>query len=65
MVAEQVMSGESQKTNLEEQNLVGLEQTVSNKKAPYGCIQANDNFFAIIFQNNKNNYFESNCTIFI
>lgn len=27
MVAEQVLGGESQKTNLEEQNLVGLEQT--------------------------------------
>jgi hypothetical protein len=38
MVAEQVLGGESQKTNLEEQNLVGLEQTVSNKQAPYGGI---------------------------
>ena len=38
MVAEQVLCGESQKTNLEEQNLVGLEQTVSNKQAPYGGI---------------------------
>jgi len=32
MVAEQVMSGETQKTNLEEQNLVGIEQTKHHHK---------------------------------
>ena len=30
LMAEQLLSSESQKTNLEEQNLVGLEQSVSH-----------------------------------